>query len=151
MVKYLDLVVIGALITIGVLFQSFSVQSKGSTQGMYYQNVQCSDNVELRKVSGLELDYAASLEGVGDSFDLYFEVVNSNDVDMIIDNYVLQKDDSYINYQLTYQDGSKIKHGDIIKSGEIKKIHYKVLYIKQIDNEDYSFDTSFSINYEQAI
>ena len=151
MVKYLDVVVIGVLLSLFIFFQSFPVQSKATNTGMYYQNVTCSDNVELKEVSGLNLDYSASLNGVGDSFDLYFDVVNSNDVDMMIDNYVLKENDSYIQYELSYQDGSKIKQGDIIKSGEIKKIHYRVNYIKQIDQEDYTFDTSFTINYEQAI
>ena len=151
MVKYLEFIVIGVLLSLFVFFQSFSVQSKSTNMGVYYQNVKGSDNVELNDVSGLNLDYSASLRGVGDSFDLYFEVVNSNDVDMVIDNYVLHEDDDYIQYELTYQDGSIIKQGDIIKSGEVKKIHYQVKYVKQIEKDDYTFDTSFTINYEQAL
>ena len=151
MVKYLDFVVVGVLLTLGVFFQSFTVQSKVENKGMYYQNVECSDNVILKKVSGLDLDYSASFEQVGDSFDLFFEVVNSNEVDMKISDLLLQEDDSYIQYVLTYQDGSFIKNGDIIKSGEIKKIHYQVKYVHPIDVMDYTFDTSFHINYEQAL
>ena len=38
-----------------------------------------SGNLKLLKQIGLNLDYSASFMGVGDSFDLYFEVVNSNE------------------------------------------------------------------------
>ncbi len=149
--KYLDLVIVGVLVVVGVFFQTFRTDAKTTNQGMYYENVRCSDNVELKSVSGMNLDYSASLEGVGDSFDLYFDVVNSNDVDMMLDNYVLQDSDAYITYELYYQDGSKIRPGDIIKSGESKKIHYIVSYVNLIEEDDYTFDTSFTINYEQAI
>ena len=150
MVKYLGYVIVGILLSLGVLFQS-SVNGKSTNQGMYYDNVRGSENVDIKSVSGLNLDYQATLEAVGDSFDLYFDIVNSNDVDMKIENLVLQEDDSFINYILTYQNGDIVKDGDIIKSHESKKIHYQVKYIKLIESDDYLFDTSFSINYEQAL
>ena len=81
MVKYLGYVVVGVLLSIGVLFQS-SVDGKSTNQGMYYENVRGSENVDIKNVSGINLDFEASLEAVGVSFDLYFDVVNSNDVDI---------------------------------------------------------------------
>ena len=150
MVKYLGYVVVGVLLSIGVLFQS-SVDGKSTNQGMYYENVRGSENVDIKNVSGINLDFEASLEAVGDSFDLYFDIVNSNDVDMKIENLVLKENDSYINYLLTYQDGGIVKKGDIIKSHDSIKLHYEVKYINLIKSDNYLFDTGFSINYEQVL
>ena len=150
MVKYLGYVVVGVLLSIGVLFQS-SVDGKSTNQGMYYENVRGSENVDIKNVSGINLDFEASLEAVGVSFDLYFDVVNSNDVDMKIENLVLKENDSYINYLLTYQDGGIVKKGDIIKSHDSIKLHYEVKYINLIKSDNYLFDTGFSINYEQVL
>ena len=70
---------------------------------------------------------------------------------MEITNCDYHKNDEFINYELTYDNGKKVQQGDILKQGESKQMKYRVQYKKLIVENNYQVDTSFSINYEQII
>ena len=57
----------------------------------------------------------------------------------------------FIDYQLTYEDGSKILVGDILNQGERKRLKYRVLYKNSIENDSYELDSSFYISYQQVL
>lgn len=154
MFKKLDIMVVGVLLGMGVLTRSLtdtSVNSNGLNKGIYYDNIEYSENVNFNGVDGLNMDYSAQLNRPGDYYELYFDIVNSTSFNVEIADYFYNEDDQYIAYELTYENGDSLDYGDIIKRGESKRLRYKVLYKEYILDEDYSFDTSFNIQYEQAI
>ncbi len=149
MVKYFKIGVIGLFILIGICFHG-SIEEK-DYKGIYYDHVSYSDNVSFYGIDGLSINYSANLSQLGESYELYFDVVNDSSVDVEIANYFVHKDDPYVEYQLSYGNGNTIQLGDIIKQGESKQLKYKVQYKNPIIEEDYQFDSSFQIQYEQII
>lgn len=149
--KYIDMLVVGVLFVGGLLFNTFTSDTNALNKGVYYDNVNYTDNVVFNNVDGLKIDYSAELHNPGDYYELNFDVVNSTKYDVEIADYMFNESDNYITYELSYADGSKIKQGDIIKAGESKGLKYKVSYVNPIIEDNYTFDTSFSIQYEQAL
>lgn len=149
--KYLDMAIIGVLFIGGLAFRSLSTEGNALNKGVYYDNVEYTDNVTFNSVDGTNIDYSAKLDKLGDYYELKFDVVNSTRYDIEIADYIYNKDDQYIKYELCYEDGNKINNGDIIKAGESKGLKFKVSYVNPVLENNYIFDTSFSIQYEQAI
>lgn len=150
--KYLKGALIVLLAIIGVGYKNFNANASGDLKkGIYYDNIDYTDNVAFNKVDGVNLDYSAELVKPGDYYELYFDVVNSTGYNVEITDCVYNEDDEYIDYDLVYENGEKINTGDIIKKGESVRVKYTVLYKEYIDKQDYTFDTSFSILYEQTI
>lgn len=148
--KYLDVVVVSLLLVFG-LFYFNEINNDTSNKGIYYDNLSYTDNVKVNSVDGLNIDYSAELNNVGDSYELKFDVINSTSVDMIIKDCIFNHDDPYVDYVLTYSDGETINNGDIIKKGESRSLVYRVLYKNNIKNNEYAFDSGFNIQYEQVL
>ena len=120
--KYLKGALIVLLAIIGVGYKNFNANASGDLKkGIYYDNIDYTDNVAFNKVDGVNLDYSAELVKPGDYYELYFDVVNSTGY----------------NVEITDCESVRVK--------------YTVLYKEYIDKQDYTFDTSFSILYEQTI
>lgn len=149
MVKYIRFVVVSILLLFGVHYMD--TRNGFDSNELYYDNVRYSDNVDFYGVEGTNLRYSGNLSGVGDFYELYFDVVNHTGVDVVVQDSIYHEDDSYIHYELSYEDGSIIQPGDLLKSGESKTIHYKVLYQKPIQDDSYQLDSSFSIQFEQNL
>ena len=150
--KYFKFLLVILLIVIGIGYRSFAADaSSGIKKGIYYDNIKYSDNVVFNNVDGTNLDYRAELNVPGDYYELCFDIVNSTSYDVQITDYIYNESDNYIGYELTYDSGEKVKNGDILKKGASKSLKYKVTYKDFIKEENYSFDTSFSISYEQII
>ncbi len=114
---------------------------------IYYDNFQYTDNVLFYGVDGLNVKYEGELAYLGDSYELSFDVVNSSNIDVGISDLVLQNQDPYLEYSLTYEDGDNVVIGDTLKAGEKRRIKYQVLWKNPIDIDDYEFDSSFYIDY----
>ena len=153
MVKYIEGIIIGIFIFLGIGYNTFSISNNNTniSKGIYYDSFKYSDNVVINKVDGTNLDFTGELKNPGDFYELSFDVVNSTTVDVKVSDFNCKNNDSYIEYLLTYSDGSNIKNGDIIEKGEKRRIYYKVLYKNPIIEDNYTFDSSFNINYEQVI
>lgn len=150
--KYAKTILIGLLAIISFGYHNLDINaSSNMNKGIYYDNVSYTDNVVFNDVDGVNFDYSANLIRPGDYYELYFDVVNSTNYNIAITDCVYNSDDEYIKYELTYADGSVINIGDTIKKDESIRIKYKVLYKKYVVDDDYVFDTSFSILYEQVI
>ena len=150
MVRYIQIVIVGALLSFGA-FLDYYENSNMPKKGIYYDHVEFSDNVDYHGVNGSNLDYSAELNEVGDSYYLSFDIVNDTDVDMRIMDVVVPKDDSYIHYALTYDNGEAISFGNVIPKGNAKRVRYQVFYKNRVLEEDYLFDSSFHIQYEQVL
>ena len=150
--KYAKLVLAIVLFVLGVWYYSIRVDAVSTfNKGIYYDNIKYTDNVSFNGVDGVNIDYNAKLDRPGDYYELYFDVINGTNYDVEITDCIYHEDDEYIGYELTYDDGKNVSNGDVIKKGESIRLKYKVLYKDYILNEDYNFDSSFSILYEQVI
>lgn len=149
--KYLDLLIMGVLFIGGLCFKAILPANSGLNDGVYYDNFEYTDNVLFKGADGVNLDYSAELSNPGDYYELDFDVVNSTSYDIAVADLFYNDSDEYIEYELSYEDGSKINNGDVIKAGEVKRVKYKVSYVNAILDDNYEFDSSFSIQYEQAI
>lgn len=150
--KYIKVMLIGLLAIIGIGYRSFDANARGDLKrGIYYDNIEYTDNVEFKNVDGVNINYSAQLNNPGDYYELYFDVVNSTNYDVAITDCIYNEDDEHVGYDLTYENGEKIDIGDVIKKHDTIRVKYKVLYKEYITMEDYLFDTSFSILYEQVI
>ena len=149
--KYIDVMAITILFMVGVFSSGFSVDSKQSKKGIYYHNIESTENVTIHNVDGLSIDYSAELQVPGDYYELTFDVVNDSSVDMKVEDCFFHEDDDYIQYEFSYADGKSIKVGDVLKKGEKKELRYKVLYKNLIESDGYEFDSSFGLNYEQVL
>ena len=150
MVKYIRFLIVGVLLSLGVLF-NFDLGDNSSKKGLYYDHVEYSDNVLFNNLNGLDLNYSAELTNPGDSYYIDFDVINDTSVDMKILELNYPKNDNYISYKLTYRDGTPINSGDVIKRGKSVGLTYVVSYNNKIDQDEYLFDSSFNIQYEQVI
>ena len=151
MIKNIESIIITLLLLFGCGYHAFNMDEKESYKGIYYDNLNYTDNVTINSLKGIELDYDASLNKVGDYFEIKFDVVNDSGVDVEISDLLVHENDEYINYDLTYSNGQKINNGDILKKGSKKKLKYKVSYLNNINQTGYTFDSEFSINYSQVI
>ena len=150
--KYAKVLLVGLLAIIGLGYHNFTANASGDLKkGIYYDKVDYTDNVAFNNVDGTSIDYSAELAKPGDYYELYFDVVNSTNYNVEITDCIYNEDDDYLDYELTYENGEKINIGDIIKKGESIRVKYKVLYKEYIMENEYTFDTSFSILYEQVI
>lgn len=149
--KYIKVMLVVLLAVIGIGYRSFSADAKSDlNKGIYYDNIEYTDNVEFNGTDGSNMDYNAKFQLPGDYYEIYFDVVNSTKYDVEISDLMINEDDEYIDYELSYDNGNKIKVGDIIKKGNSIRLKYKVLY-KELAEKGYTFDTSFTLSYEQVI
>ena len=136
------------LIMIGIII-TFNYLSDNKMNELYYDNFKYTSNVILSGINGFNFDYSVTLNYVGDYYEIDFDVINPTGYDMEIDELYLHKDDNYISYRLTYDDGDLVNKGDVIKKGESKTLRYIVFYKNRVLEENYNFDSSFNINYKQ--
>jgi hypothetical protein len=141
------------LILCGVFFDYNKNVSASSN--IYYDDIYTYGNVIVNNVDGLEIDFSGNLVEVGDYYELYFNIVNPSSVDMEISDYTLSQDNQFLSYSLTYSNGDEINIGDIVKSGESKRVKYRVYYkencLENCLNSDLIIDNNFNIDYEQVI
>ena len=150
--KYAKIMLVGLLAIIGLGYHNLNANASGDiSKGIYYDNVKYTDNVLFNSVDGVNIDYSAQLKYPGDYYELYFDIVNSSGYSVEITDCIYNDDDDYIDYELTYENGNEINVGDAIKNGESIRVKYRVFYKKYIIEDNYTFDTSFSILYEQVI
>ena len=135
-------------IMIGIIV-IFNFHLDSNMNELYYDNFKYTSNVILSGIDGFNFNYSATLNDVGDYYEIDFDVVNPTGYDMEIDELDFNDDDKYINYSLIYENGDLVNIGDVIKNGESKTFKYIVFYENKVLEDNYDFDTSFNINYKQ--
>ena len=150
--KYIQFFLVCAGIVYCIFFGDYKlVEGDSSLHDIYYDNVQYSDNVKFYGIDGLNINYSGELRSLGDFYEISFDVVNGTGTKIEISKCSYKLSDEYIDYQLTYDDGSQVSVGDILKQGERKRLKYRVLYKNMIQNDVYELDSSFYIRYEQVL
>jgi hypothetical protein len=132
---------------------------------IYFTNLQVLDGSSNSKtpakiVDKTSISYDVDLEKPGNYYAFTVDVVNDGTLDAVIDKDGIVKtklsdfEDTYVNYDVTYADGSQIQENDILNAGETQKLLIKVEYDAKITaeqinnlNNDLMLTLSFSINY----
>lgn len=148
MVKYIRMGFLGILLVFG-LIMTLGSSNAYENKGIYYDNVSYTDNVTFYGVDGVNLDYSAEMNKVGDSYSLTFDVVNDSGVNVKITDTMIHQEDPYIHYELCYEDGTPIQIGDTLLKGESKRVQYTALYENPVMTDEYEVDSSFQIHFEQ--
>lgn len=109
--------------------------------------------------TGSEVNYIVDLINSTDYYVFEVDVVNDGNIDAKVDNIfkasLTQEQLSFIDYNITYEDGSFVSQNDVLKAGESETVVVSVKYKNGINLADLStdisaIDLSFSINYVQA-
>lgn len=152
--KYFKVIMMGLGVICSILYGDFSVAQKATAkvvQDIYYDNIQYSENVSFYGVDGLNIQYSGELIAPGDSYEISFDVINDASEDVTISQCNYQKNDRFVEYYLTYDNGDIVSVGDILKKGEKRRMKYLVYYRNLIDRDSYEFDSSFYISYEHVL
>jgi len=119
----------------------------GRDKNLYYDNFRYSDNVNFKD----KFDYHVDFNNVGDYYEIIFDVVNESNNSFVVEDLIINDNDEYFSYELTYLDNSKVNIGDKIDKNSITTMKYRVDYKKQVINNYNDFDTSFNIDFGQKL
>lgn len=111
--------------------------------------------------SGTIIDFKINLDNEDDLYEFTVDIVNEGTIDAKVNNLVktgiTAEQEEYLEYDLTYNDGSSINTGDLLRAGETKKVKVKVKYVKLLPidennlvNAREEIDLSFILDYVQA-
>ena len=109
--KYLEMLIGTILVVTGFFYATVGgdVKALDETNSVHYTNIEASDNVSVKKVDGLNIDYDANLEYPGDSYEVVFDIVNSSGVDMLIANCTWAENTKFVDSDLrSVDDGKKL-------------------------------------------
>lgn len=96
-------------------------------------------NIEIIQTDD-SLYYSVNLEKPGDTYAFDIDIANNGTIDAVIENISVGKltasQEKYLEYKVTYKDGSEIKNGDIIEAHTTKTIHISISMKEDINAED---------------
>ena len=171
--------IIIALLLIGVIYailqanlQINGIAKIGSNSwDIHFDNVQVNENsvsigtgdsaATIDPNDNCKVDFSVTLSLPGDFYEFTVDVVNAGTIDgmigelhktLSINNEVLDEIPYYLNYVVTYSDGSQILDNHLLKSGET--LSYKVRLEYKTDIEELpdasTLTSSFDVQYLQA-
>ena len=109
-------------------------------------------------INNSKINFVVVLEKPGDKYGFKVDIVNDGTIDAMINSvaiYGLSKEQSkYIDYTVTYMNGSEIQEKDLLKAGQSKTIYLNINYIDFVSNisntSDLNVNLVFDVNYVQA-
>ena len=133
----------------------------GNKWDVHFQNVQVSagsvsSSLPVIDENKTTVTCTVNLEEPGDFYEFTVEVANGGTFNAIIDSIDKTELDEatakYLNYVVTYEDGSEIKKDDLLIIGNIKKYKIRVEFKKDItisdlERNDKELTLSFEVNY----
>ena len=105
------------------------------------------------------VNYAVNLVKPGDSYSFAVDVVNEGTIDAMIKTVtntgLTEEQQKYVEYSITYDNGSELKVKDSLQAGAKKNIKVKVKYKDDINpedlpQEDKTLNLTFTVEYVQA-
>lgn len=161
------------LISIGYAALSSNLQILGkvtvakTTWDVHFDNVQVEPGsataTKDATISGTtKVEYVVNLNNVSDYYEFTVDVKNAGTVDAVIGTGGIVKtelsehDDTYVNYTVTYDDGTAIAVGDELASGATRTLKVRVEYDSSLTPDvlntltnDISLTLEYSLNYVQ--
>ena len=167
-----------ALITIGYSYLSTTLNISGSsgigvaTWDIHFDNVDVLDNsvalstgdvaAAINPSNDTEVSYTVTLTKPGDCYEFLVDVVNDGTLDAMIgavsskmNNVEITTLPAYLDYRVTYEDGTAITENQELLSGEFETLDVYVGFKKDVDEDDLpETDTTltftFGVTYVQA-
>jgi len=140
------LIILLLFISIGYSLVSSNLVINGVTNirrsewNVHFSNVNVTNGNELTVVpptinnTGTIVNFSVNLDNVDDKYEFVVEVYNEGTIDAKVLDCVkiglTQEQEQYVNYNVTYLDGSSINEGDVLNAGEKKKIKVSVEYLQ---------------------
>ena len=172
MKKIVDNIVGGSIFSLLTVFFFYVLVSIGtytvsasnnSELKVYFTNITYNNN-GIAKITDnrLGIEFDCNLVKVNDKFIVTFDVINEGEIDAVVDIFNLvglnEKNDKFLNYSVTYEDGSKINNGDVLHSNTSKTIKLVVAYeldkdieIYELPNSNTKLDLGLQLAYAQRL
>lgn len=162
----LFLVVLLVLITIGYASLATVLNINGNTTigkfewNIHFQNVQIVDNnctvvsnAQIVDAEQTKVEYTIKLDELRERYEFTVDVVNTGTLDGILESAVLggltTDARRYLNYTVTYADGSAITNGAELKHGEKVTLRVIVEFKDDLTKDDLpSAEETFTLTYE---
>lgn len=113
----------------------YGYQDRGdSFINVSYENVEVnSDSVQnVTNVDEGNIDFDIALENPGDFYEVTFDLVNNSQKDYFIAKIdkgsLTEEQQKYIDYDISYNDGTLLKEQDVIKGNSKEKIKVRISY-----------------------
>ena len=130
---------------------------------IYFDNVvENNDSIQAIKTATIENDktkvnFDIRLEEPGQYYEFNVDVVNKGTIDAMVDQVIkdgFTEDQKYLNFDVTYDDGTALKKCDELKAGATKNLIVKVTYKKNVTEDmlpdtEQILDLGFEIDYIQ--
>lgn len=166
--RYLYVISLGMFLSLGVgystLNSSFGMEgaltTSANTWDIHFENLQyAEDNVTASPVTitnNSTLSFDVTLTNPGDKYEFTFDIENEGNLDALIHEIEMPNltdvQKKYLIYSLTYDDGTEIHEGDLLKPSEVKTvrvfIQYKNLrYEESYPENDIYLSLTMAINY----
>ena len=104
--------------------------------------------------------FVATLENPNDYYEFTVDVVNNGTMDAMIDDFTISPNlttaqKKYLEYQMTYSDGTELGEKQELKVGTTETLKARFNYIENEDKtnyptEDQTFTVAFTVDYTQA-
>ncbi len=139
------------------------VIATGNNWNIIFENITYNtDNFTQNKVvnitNGTSLNFSLNLINPGDKYEFTFDIKNKGTLDALIKSLnidqLTEEQKVYLEYKVTYLDGSEIEVNDLLKKGESKKVKVTLRYknLRATDllpTEDVNLNLNIGINYYQ--
>lgn len=141
---------------------------KRATWNVHWQNPNVvegstSQNVPVLSENNTVATFTATLTEPGDFYEFTIEAINEGSLDAMIETISSKMNGeelnsenlpAYLEYSITYDNGSEIKNNDELNSGDIQVYRVKLKYRQDVDPSvleelDHTFNFEFSLKYVQ--
>lgn len=138
---------------------------KSASWDVHFENLVLSDGIVTATTDATidstktVIDYSIKLVEPGDFYEFTVDIVNKGTIDAMISEILEEglsvEQEKYINYSVTYIDGSSLTAKDLLPAGGVETVRVKVEFKKDVTAEDLPKEESvlnlkFSVAYVQA-
>ena len=90
----------------------------------------------------------------GDKYGFDVDVVNNGTIDAMLSGYTVTgisaTQSEIISYHFTYADGDELEAKDLLSVGERESLHFDILYLDKLFDEDQNMNIVITLDYVQA-
>lgn len=155
------IIILLLFISIGYSLVSSNLVINGVTNirrsewNVHFSNVNVTNGNELTVIpptinnTGTIVNFSVNLDNVDDKYEFVVEVYNEGTIDAKVLDCVkiglTQEQEQYVNYNVTYLDGSSINEGDVLNAGEKKKIKVSVEYLQLLPLDENDLTNNYEV------
>ena len=104
--------------------------------------------------SKTSIAFDLALNFPGDKYAFDVDVVNNGTIDAMLSGYTVTgisaTQSEIISYHFTYADGDELESKDLLSVGERESLHFDILYLDKLFDEDQNMNIVITLDYVQA-